>query len=401
MEHNPPQLSHRPIVLVHNFYQQPGGEDMVFTAEAELLESHGHRVVRYTVHNDTLGESAGMGVAARAIWNPAVHRALVELVRREQPEVVHFHNTFPQVSPAAYYAAAATGAGIVQTLHNFRVTCVNGLLYRNGKPCEDCVGARVPWKGVARACYRNSRTASAVTALSVATHRAIGTWRSRVDRYIALSDFAAKRFVRAGIPADRIIVKPQFTNGGCAPQRPREGFALYVGRLSEEKGIAPLLRAGELFAGKVPLTVVGDGPMREQVLAACGASDGRIQWLGRRDAESVRDLMERAACLVLPSTCYEGFPRVVVEAFAAALPVVASKIGGLSELVRPDETGDLAAPGDPDDLARAIMRMNSPVAKARVLGQNARREYEQRYSPAANYEQLRSIYAAANADSGS
>lgn len=378
------------VLILHNYYQRAGGEDEVFVAESGLLESHGHIVTRLTAHNDTLQSRKRVAIARDTIWNRDWYRTIRDVVSRERIDIVHCHNTFPQISPAVYYAAHRAGAAVVQTLHNYRLTCVNGLLMRDGKPCEACIGKFAPWRGVVHRCYRDSFAASATVYAMLSIHRAMGTWSERIDRYIALTEFARHVFVRAGLPGDRISVKPQFVDGGPPPNRPRERFALFVGRLSEEKGVRPLLDSAAYFSADVPLVIVGDGPMRDEVRQACSRLDG-VTWLGHRSQREVRDLMEQAAVLVLPSLWYEGFPRVLVEAYAAGLPVVASALGALTSVVRDKCTGVLVPPGNVQRIAHAVV---DTVRSGRfsILGHAARQEYELRYTASANIAALMSIY---------
>jgi len=223
---------HSPLVTVHNYYQQAGGEDEVYRAETRLLEGRGHTIIPYTMHNDSIGPRGGLRVAASAVWNHKVYRELGEIFRQQRPVVAHFHNTFPLISPSAYYAARATNTPVVQTLHNFRLFCTNALFFREGRVCESCVGKTVPWPGVVHKCYRGSASASGVAATMLAAHRFLGTYQKTVDVYIALSRFARDKFVEAGLPADRISVKPNFLCPEPEIGQHRGGYALFVGRLS-------------------------------------------------------------------------------------------------------------------------------------------------------------------------
>jgi glycosyltransferase involved in cell wall biosynthesis len=331
------------------------------------------------------------------VWNRAVARRVATLVRRERAEVVHFHNTFPLISPAAYSAARGAGAAVVQTLHNYRLLCPSAVFYRDGHVCEDCLGKRVPWPGVVHACYRGSRAASAATAVMVGLHRAIGTWRNDVDAYVTLSAFAREKFVRGGLPAARLMPKPNFVVRDPGPGDGGGGYAAFVGRLDAGKGIDTLFRAWEQLGGAVPLKVVGDGPMAPRVQEAAAAGRG-VEWLGRRPQREVYDLVGRASCLVVPSLWYEGFPKTVVEAYALGTPVVASRIGSLIELVAHGRTGFQFDAGDPDDLARQVARLTADAAARAAMRAGARLEFETRYMADRNYERLMEIYAAALAN---
>ncbi len=379
------------VVLVHNFYQQPGGEDQVFAAEAALLEAHGHQVTRYTVHNDAVAEMGSFALALATVWNGAQYRALRDLFRSVGPDVVHVHNTLPLVSPAVYDAAQAEGAAVVQTLHNYRMICPSALLFRDEAPCELCVGKTFAWPGVVHACYRGSRAATAVVATSLAAHRLRGTYERGIDRYVALTEFARERFVAGGLPADRIVVKPNFLATDPGPGDGVGGYALFVGRLSPEKGLRVLQAAWREIGGAMPLRVIGDGPLGEEVAAWAASSEG-VTWLGRRSSAEVREAMKGAALLVVPSTWYEGLPMTIVEALAVGTPVVASRLGALESLVDDGRTGRTFDPGDGASLAAAVLWAVDHPKALRAMRVAARQEYERRYTAEANHAQLMQVY---------
>jgi hypothetical protein len=193
-------------LLVHNRYQQPGGEDAVFEAEAALLQRHGHDVEQWVEDNREIPTTPTARLAAHTVWSSPAVRRLEAILHRTRPEVVHFHNTFPLISPAAYVTCRRQGVPVVQTLHNYRLICPNAMLFRDGHPCEECVGRVVPWPGVVHACYRGSRAQTAVAAAMLATHRVRGTWTRDVDVYVALTQFARGKFLRGGLPETRIVV---------------------------------------------------------------------------------------------------------------------------------------------------------------------------------------------------
>jgi glycosyltransferase involved in cell wall biosynthesis len=379
------------VVAVHNYYQQPGGEDEVFRAETRMLGAHGHTVVPYTLHNDRIGTRAGLRIAAATVWNPESHRELRALFRQHRPAVAHFHNTFPLVSPSAYRAARAEGVPVVQTLHNFRLCCPNALFHRGGRPCEDCLGKAVPWPGVVHACYRGSRGATAAIAGMLTVHRALGTYQRDVDVYIALSRFARDKFVAGGLPAERIMIKPNFLFPEPAVGEHGGGFALFIGRLSPEKGLATLLEAWQALGGRATLRVVGQGP-EEHLLKTPRAG---VEWLGWQPRDQVLALMQQASFLVLPSEWYENFPMTLVEAYATGLPVVGSAIGSLQELVEDYGTGRQFQPGSAADLARVLEWMIGHPREVAEQGRRARQTFEQRYTAERNYAELLAIYQTA------
>jgi glycosyltransferase involved in cell wall biosynthesis len=266
------------------------------------------------------------------------------------------------------------------------------MLLREGRVCEDCLG-RVPWRGVARKCYRDSGLQSAALTAMVGVHRALGTYRHKVARYIALTDFCRAKFIEGGLPAARIVVKPNFVDMGAAPESARRG-GLFVGRLSPEKGLDVLAEALRELPG-VTIDVIGDGPARARF-----ESHPQLNLLGWLAPDEVRERMQQAAYLVMPSVWYENFPRTLVEAYASGLPVVASQLGAMSELVDHGRTGLLFEPGRAADLARHLAWAEAFPAKMRAMGENARRTYEGRFTPERNYAQLAAIYEDAIAGDG-
>lgn len=382
------------MLAVHNEYQQAGGEDRVFEEEAALLESHGHEVVRYRTSNDRVRELGLAGLVGKTLWNSEAYRELRGLIRRERPRVVHAHNTFPLISPAAYYAAASEDVPVVQTLHNYRLVCPNGLFFRSGGPCEDCLGKRVPWPGVLHACYRDSRPATGLAAAMLSAHRALGTYSRKVDAYIALTDFARDKMVQGGLPPQKLHVKPNFVYPDPEAGDGGGGYILFVGRISPEKGVRTLLaaweRTRESTTAAATLKVVGDGPLAGSLAPGPG-----VDWLGHRSPNEVGELMRGALALVFPSEWYETFGRVAAEAFAAGTPVIAADHGAVAELVEHGRTGLRFRPGDAQDLAAQLGRLlENPEERARMR-LAARAEFEARYTAGENYRRLIGIYEAA------
>lgn len=379
------------ILMAHNTYQQPGGEDRVFSAEAELLTSRGDRVVHFLRDNDAIRGMGRLSMARAAIWNRDGADDFRALIRRERPDVVHFHNTFPLISPAAYHAARAEGVAVVQTLHNYRLLCPNALFFRDGRVCEDCLGRSIPWPAVVHKCYRGSRSATATVAAMLMVHRAMGTWWEAVDVYIALTEFCRRKFVEGGLPAEKIVVKPNFIATDPGVGGGRGGYSVFVGRLASEKGLETLLKAWKALDGKVPLKVVGDGPMAAAVQGS-EAKDAGVDWLGHRSAQEVYSLIGEAMFLVFPSECYETFGRVGIEAFAKGTPVIASRLGAMAELVDHGRTGLHFEPGEAGDLVSKIRRLLADPRELSQMRQAARREFERRYTAESNYRILIAIY---------
>ena len=383
------------VLVAHNKYREPGGEDVVAAAEAELLAENGHKVRRYTVENNDI---VGLGQKLSTAWNaPYSHMAkgrLAEEIRAFHPDLVHVHNFFPILTPAIYDACRDANVPVVQSLHNFRLVCPKATLFRRGRPCETCVHAS-PYHAVLHSCYRGSRLQSLVPARMVAVNRRRGTWSDKVSRFVALSAFARDKFVGAGLPADKIDVKPNFTPGAVrrnTDAQNRRSGALFVGRLSEEKGIEPLLKAWRDLS--VPLRIAGDGPMAPMVADQAGP---HIEHLGALSPAAIEREMATAAFLVVPSLWYEMFPMVIAEAFAAGLPAIVSRLGSLAEIVEDGATGLHFNPNDTGDFAEKIQWATDHPAEMLKKGKRARLAYEQNYTASANYRQLMAIYGKAGA----
>lgn len=381
------------ILQVHNFYQQPGGEDQVYAAEGELLARYGHTVRQYSQHNDDIERMSRIGAAARTFWNLSTYREVTRLIQSESPEVIHAHNTFPIVSPAIYYAAAANGIPVVQTLHNYRLLCPAATLFRNGAVCEECIGAIAPYKAVVHRCYRNTVGASATVASMLLGHRLAGTWQRKIHTYIALTNFSRNKFIEGGLPAEKITVKPNFLAKDPGYGHGGGGYALFVGRLSQEKGVETLLEAWAQLPSAIRLKIAGDGPLAGYVKER--ASLGPVEWLGHLAHERVIELMQNAACLIFPSLWYEGLPMTIVESFACGTPVVASALGSLNELITEGVNGFRFAPGQAGGLATRVCDVLARPENLRAMRRGARRSYEENYTPVRNYEMLMKIYARA------
>jgi len=376
------------ILLIHNYYQQSGGEDNVLDSERTLLEHHGHQVILFTVNNDGIqGIVQKMRVAWETPYSSTMKLTLTQLLFDEQPDIVHVHNFFPLITPAVYDACWGAGVPVIQTLHNFRLICPGGLLMKNGKICEKCLCGS-SYRSVLYGCYRGSRLGTLAVARMLDMHKKMGTWLTKVDRFITMTKFARLKFIAAGFPADKIVVKPNFVyvhdrhEANCN----RNG-ALFVGRLSQEKGVMTLLDA---WKGMNPvLRIIGDGPLLDEIRAQ---SSAHVEVLGRRTLPSVFDAMASSQFLVMPSEWYETFGLVIIEAFSCGLPVIASRLGAMAELIEDGVTGLLFTPGDSVDIAEKVRWAFDHPAEMLLMGERARKVCEEKYSPLENYRQLMAIY---------
>jgi len=372
------------ILSVHNFYQQPGGEDRVFADEAALLEAHGHSVTQYVDDNRRVSGNALLA-ARNVVWNSRAFQNIRSLLETRAVDLVHFHNTFPLISPAGYFAAGKCGIPVVQTLHNYRLICPGATLLRNGVVCEECLDRGSLMPAVRHGCYRNSRPATAAAAAMLAIHRAADTWRDRVDTYIALSEFARQKFIAGGLPPERIAVKPNFVSPDPGIGSGAGGYALFVGRLAQEKGVQVLARAWQEIAD-IPLYVAGSGPLNTI------AYPTNVTLLGNVSRNRIFELMRNATVLIFPSLWYECAPMTIVEAFACGLPVIASNIGSLPEFVSHEHTGLLFEPGNATDLAHKVRWAFEHPREIHAMRTAARLEFERKYTAERNYEMLTGIY---------
>ena len=380
------------ILFAHNRYLHAGGEDTVVTAEIRLLRENGHEVHLWLLDNKDLpsGLLGKLNTALNSSYSSAARAQAREQIRLFKPDVVHVHNFFPQISPSVYDACADEQVPVVQTLHNYRLICPGALLMRDGKICELCVTGS-PYQAVRYGCYRGSTTGSLAVAHLVAQHRKQQTWSNKVSRFIALTDFAKSKFVQAGFPEHKITVKPNFSNSQAeapsATHADTEPYALFVGRLSQEKGLNTLVQAWQKLDRKITLKVAGSGDLLPTL-----QNHSAIEPLGFQPPESIAALMQNAAFLLMPSECYETFGMALIEAFSYGLPVIASALGSMAEIVKNGETGLLFEPGNPDDLATKIRWLIDNPDESRRMGHNARQAYLAHYTAEHNLHQLLAIY---------
>jgi glycosyltransferase involved in cell wall biosynthesis len=385
------------VLLCHTYYTQRGGEDRSFEEERELLLANGCRVVDYVRRNEAMNEMGPLKSLAATTWNREAARELAGMVRYERPDIVHCTNTFPLLSPAVCRAASKAGVAVVQALRNYRLLCANSYLMRDSRPCEDCIGKAIPWPALVHRCYRESASATAAVVAMQMLHRAVGTWKHHVDAFFTLTDFARQKFVDAGFPADRVHVKHNSVYPDPGVGRGVGGYFAFAARLGPEKGVATLLDAWRRHPELPPLKIIGDGPLADAV-ATAGQADPRIEYLGRRSEAEVHQVFADATAVIVPSIWYETFGRTIAEAYAVGTPVIASRLGAMSELVEDGRTGWLFEAGS----AAALAAIAASVAAHRpadlsAIRSAARARYDTFFTPQANYARLVQIYEIAQA----
>lgn len=386
------------ILIVHNRYQIPGGEDQVAAQEAELLRAHGHQVFTYSRDNGELKTFSLWQKLALPFWtlyNPKTYRDICRLVRENRIDVVHVHNTLMLVSPAVYYGALRGGAAVVQTVHNFRLLCPGATFYRDDQVCEDCLK-----KGLSCAlkhkCYRGSFSQTLCCVLSMKLHRATGIYKKLT--YICLTEFNKKKLLRLnGLKPEQIFVKPNAVSAPEAlmPELERQDRFLFAARLEDMKGIRVLLEAWRLLGANGPeLLICGSGPLDEWSREF--AADNKmtnVRFLGRLPNDQVRRLMATSRALILPTQWYEGFPLSIAESYSMGTPVLVSNLGNGGSLIKQGVTGLKFDPKSPQSIAKAVEKMEAE--KNVNWEENTRRVYDQALTPEKNYAALMEVYAAA------
>jgi glycosyltransferase involved in cell wall biosynthesis len=357
--------------------------------EARLLRDAGHLVTMWAPAPDRLDGVGLVRTGLSAVWSASAIAEVRRLVKRSRADVVHVHNLYPMLSPAVLRTAESEGAAVVVTLHNYRLMCLPANFLRDERTCELCLG-KAPWRGVVYRCYRDSALGSAAMAASLVLHRGLGSF-DRVRRFLAVSEFVRQKHIEAGMSPRRIRVKRNFA--WTAPRRRGPGkYFLYLGRLAPEKGVETLLRAAHDLPQR--LLVVGEGPQGEALRRAAPAP---VEFTGPVSPEEVPAILSRARALVVPSLWYEAAPRGILEAYASGVPVVASRIGALPEVVEEGITGVLAEPGSPESWKKALGRL-ADDQESRRLGEGAFRAWTARYTPEHGIGDLEAAYREALRD---
>lgn len=382
------------ILIVHNYLRAPSGENTVFEQEKALLESKGHDVITYTRKNEEINEwglTDRVALPFNLIWSRRSCHIIKNIIKEFKPAIAHFHNIFPLISPAVYHACQHMGIPVVQTLHHFRLVCPGALLFRNGQICEECAGLKFR-SAIRHACYRNSRFQTAGMALMIYLHYLLKTWHNEVDTYIALSDFAKDKFQELKFPSDRFCIKPNFLQEPVEPSFAHQGYGIFIGRLGEEKGLGCLLEAMR-NCPEIQLKIIGDGPIKEFVLSKLRDSSlDNVEYIGLVDHDHAMEYLRNSQFMVFPSICYEGMPMVILEALAAAKPVIASRIGILPEIIEDGISGLICEAGSISDLTEKLKWLNNRPIEALEMGKRGRKAFEEKYTADKNYELLMDIY---------
>ncbi len=378
------------IVQVHNYYQISGGEDTVVAAEKKLLEEKGHQVITYYRHNSEIKNQTftkKLGLLKETNWSDFTYHDFLKVLEKEQPDLCHVHNFLPLISPSIFYACEKANVPVVQTLHNYRLICTNGLLMRQGQICESCLG-KSAYQSVLKKCYRDSMIQTYAIASMLEKHKKRQTWTTKIDAFICLTEFARDKFIAHGLPPEKLKIKPNFMGGNSSKEiekKEENPYFIYVGRLTESKGVNlfKAINADLPF----PIKMVGEGELMNELRGL-----PTIEVLGTKTHDETVALIRNARALILPSLWYEGMPMVILEAFAVKTPVIASNLGAMKSMIQHTNNGLLFSAGSSAELLNLLQMAKDYPDKMKVLADNAFANYAELYSSEANYEKLMEIY---------
>lgn len=389
------------ILQVHNFYQIPGGEDVVVRNEKRLLEEHGHKVYTYYRSNAELKEGGRLGklcVPFTAIYSFKTVQEVKKLIKEYQIDIVHVHNTLTMVSPSVFYAAFRCHVPIVQTLHNFRMLCPAGSFFRDNVICEECVRGGLKC-AVKHKCYRNSKLQSFVSAAVLKVHRVLGTYRK--VNFICLTEFNRNKLLALGdiVDAKKIFIKPNFTFAeGIEPSNvpEQEEYYLFAGRVEALKGVDIAIKAFEQIPDR-KLYIAGTGPMMDEMQAYVKEHNiQNVKFLGYLQKEDMTEKFYHAKAVIMTSQCYEAFAMTIAEAYSYGVPVIAGRVGNMEGMVQEGVTGVKFTYNSSSDLAEKVKEFEK--LDRVTLKENAREFYQERLRPEDNYQKLMEIYESISAN---
>lgn len=377
------------ILIVHNYYQIPGGEDTVVANEKKMLEEHGHKVILYSRNNAELKQMSKfqqLFLPITTVFNPRTYKEIKRLIKTENIEIVYVHNTLNLISPAVYYAARAMKIPVVQTVHNFRLLCPGATFYRDGHICEDCVESGL-WCAVKHKCYRGSRIQTLACVISTWFHRMTGIY-GKIN-YICLTDFNRQKLLNLKqIKLERVFVKPNFVESkdGFVPEENRENQFVFAGRLDKLKGVDILFEAWKRMGDTAPkLVVCGTGPMEDWCKTFIQQNDVNIEMRGFVSNAETLKIIANSKALILPTQWYEGFPMSIVEAFSVGTPVVCSDLGNAGIIVEEGVTGCKFRADSAEDMINAVRRCDG-------MCESTMSESNHKYSDVRNYEMMKKVY---------
>lgn len=382
-------------MIIHNRYQQYGGEDTVVDQEAALLKNAGHSVSFYFRSNNEVnnGLLKKLLLPVTMVWSLKTYRDISHLLRKDRPDVVHVHNTFFMISPAVFFACKRAKVPVVQSLYNPRLMCLGASLNRKGTVCEECINRRFPYPGILHKCYKKSFILSSFVATMLSIHKVVRTMNWGIDLYICATNFYRKKYIEAGLEPAKIRVKPHFVfpDPLCRISTP-EDYAIFIGRLDPEKGVLTILEAWKSLKD-ITLKMRAAGQLMDDVLSQKDREHLPIELIKKQGKEALADLIKKARFLIFASEgLYETFGMVLIEAFSCGVPVISSKVGVMEEIVRDHETGLFFESGNSNDLAEKVRWAYNHKKEMVDMGKNARKEFEKKYTADGNSKMLIDIY---------
>lgn len=385
------------VLIVHNYYQIPGGEDTVVENESNMLRENGHDVVFYTRHNDEIKNRGVLGkitLFSESIFSIKTYRQVKRIIKEENIDIVHVHNTFPLISPSVYYAAFKNNVPILQTIHNFRLLCPAATFMVHDKICEDCLRDGLS-TALKRKCYRNSFSQTFAMVVILKIHRILKTYQ-KVNGYIALTEFNKNKLLNLIKDENKVYVKPNFvkcTSNDNYKKRKNDNYFVFIGRLDRLKGIDLIIESWKDIKD-ARLFVLGDGPLKKE-LETYIISNGihNIKLLGFIKREEAFEIIKKAKAVIMASQCYEGFPMTIVESFSLGVPVIAGNVGNLGSIITHNENGVLFKYDDKGDLKEKVKMLINDKDINEKISEGAFKTFIENYDDKINYRYLDNIYS--------
>lgn len=389
MESNQRKLK---VLVLHNYTKgfATGGEAHVFEDEAKLLESNGHVIHRLFIsnsHGTEVGIMRKVEYFLKSPWSDYGYKLVKSELKKFKPDIAHAHNFFFIFSPKIFLAFWEEKIPIVVTLHNYRLVVPCSQMIYKGKPCEICLGKN-PWRIIFKRCYKNSFFASLFRYRFYYRSQKRHNWWSFIDKFITLSNKGREILVKGGLPANKILVKPNFIHDPRPKENSKGYGALYIGMITEEKGLRELVVEWQEI--KYPLKIIGSGPIREELITINKNSD--VKLVGLLTREKVMEELGKCAFVVVPSKWHEAFGLVNIEAFSMGKPVIASRKGAMLDIIEDGKNGiffDISIKGDLKEKVKSLIDDNDLLNQMSV---NSRNSYLKHYSPNVNYKKLIDIY---------
>lgn len=380
------------VLMAHNYYQVPGGEDTVFHNEVNMLEKNGHKVTKYTRHNDEIkgGVLSKLKLGIDTIFSLKTYKEVKKLIEEKDIDVIHVHNTLPLISPSIYYAARAKKIPVVQTIHNFRLLCPGATFTRNSEICEDCISKGLG-QSLKHRCYRNSLSQTFIMYLMLKIHRVIGTY-NKVN-YITLTEFNKNKLLNLVKDESKVYVKPNFVEKRDLVERTLEDYFVYIGRLDDIKGINFLVESWKDIDENIDLYIIGTGPEEEKLKVFIKENNIKnIKLLGFMQRDKAFKIIHKSRAILVPSKCYEGFPMTIAESFSLGVPVIGSRLGNIESIIDDGSNGLLFEKGNTQSIKTVIESVFYNKDLNISLGNNAYNAFKYNYTDEKNYEELQSIY---------